>query len=95
MAAHPDTVAAFLRAYNEGQQIADTNRAQTEQSLVTHTQVSKIVAATMTLDTYPLVMDVPTMQRVANAMFEFGVTPGLKKPYDIADMIQSEPGEIK
>jgi NitT/TauT family transport system substrate-binding protein len=95
VAAHPDTVAAFLRAYNEGQQIADTNRAQTEQSLVTHTQVSKIVAATMTLDTYPLVMDVPTMQRVANAMFEFGVTPGLKKPYDIADMIQSEPGEIK
>ena len=49
----------------------------------------------MTLDTYPLVMDVPVMQRVANAMFEFGVTPGLKQPYDIADMIEPEPGEIK
>jgi NitT/TauT family transport system substrate-binding protein len=93
--AHPDTVAAFLRAYDEGQQIADTDRAPTEQSLVTHTEVSKLVAATMTLDTYPLVMDVPAMQRVANAMFEFGVTPDLKQPYDIADMIQPEPGEIK
>ena len=49
----------------------------------------------MTLDTYPLVMDVPVMQRVANAMFEFGVTPGLKQPYDIAQMIEPEKGEIK
>jgi NitT/TauT family transport system substrate-binding protein len=94
--AHPDTVAAFLRAYDEGQEIADTDRAQTEKSLVIHTQVSKLVAATMTLDTYPLVMDVPVMQRVANAMFEFGVNPThLKRPYDIAEMIEPEPGEIK
>ena len=92
---HPDTVAAFLRAYNEGQQIADTDRAAVEQALVIHTGVSKGVAATMTLDTYPLVMNVPVMQRVANAMLEFGVTPGLKRAYDIADMIQAEPGEIK
>jgi NitT/TauT family transport system substrate-binding protein len=92
---HPNTVAAFLRAYDEGQEIADTDRAATERSLVAHTGVSKLVAATMTLDTYPLVMDVPVMQRVANAMFEFGVTPGLKQPYDIADMIEPEPGEIK
>ena len=92
---HPDTVAAFLRAFKQGQQIADTNRAAAEKSLVLHTGVSKLVAATMTLDTYPLVMDVPVMQRVANAMFEFGVTPGLKQPYDIAEMIQPEPGEIK
>jgi NitT/TauT family transport system substrate-binding protein len=92
---HPDTVAAFMRAYDEGQQIADTDRAATEQALVINTHVTKLIAATMTLDTYPLVMAVPVMQRVPNAMFEFGVTPGLKKPYDIADMIQPEPGEIK
>jgi NitT/TauT family transport system substrate-binding protein len=92
---HPNTVAAFLRAYNEGQEIADTDRAATQKSLVTHTGVTKLVAATMTFDTYPLVLDVPVMQRVANAMFEFGVTPGLKQPYNIANMIQSEPGEIK
>jgi hypothetical protein len=50
------------------------------------------IAATMTLDTYPLVMDVPVMQRVADAMYEFGV---IGKTYNIADMIQPEPGEIK
>ena len=92
---HPNTVAAFLRALEEGQQIADSDRSAVEQALVIHTGVSKLVAATMTLDTYPLVMDVPVMQRVSDAMFEFGVTPGLKQPYDIANMIQPEPGEIK
>ena len=92
---HPNTVAAFLRAYNEGQEIADTDRAETEQALVINTHVSKLIAATMTLDNYPLVMDVPVMQRVADAMFEFGVTPNLKRPYSIANMIQPEPGEIK
>ena len=92
---HPDTVAAFLRAFQQGQQIADTDHAAAENALVLNTGVSKLVAATMTLDTYPLVMDVPVMQRVANAMFEFGVTPDLKQPYDIADMIQPEPGEIR
>lgn len=91
---HPNTVAAFLRAFQAGQQIADTDRASVEQALVTHTGVSKVVAATMTLDTYPLVMDVPVMQRVSNAMFEFGLTPGLKQPYNIANMVQPEPGEI-
>jgi len=62
---------------------------------VTHTGVSKVVAATMTLDTYPLSMDVPVMQRVSDAMFEFGLTPGLKQPYDMSGMIEPEYGEIK
>jgi NitT/TauT family transport system substrate-binding protein len=88
---HPKTVAAFLRAYQEGQQVADTDRAAVEQALVTHTGVTKVTAATMTLDTYPLVMDVPVMQRVADAMYEFGV---ISKRYKITEMIQQEPGEI-
>jgi NitT/TauT family transport system substrate-binding protein len=88
---NPKTVAAFLRAYQEGQQVADTDRAAVEQALVTHTGVTKEIAATMTLDTYPLVMDVPVMQRVADAMYEFGV---ITKPYEITKMIQQEPGEI-
>jgi NitT/TauT family transport system substrate-binding protein len=88
---NPDTIAAFLRAYNEGQQIADTDRSAVEKALVLHTGVSKLIAANMTLDSYPLAMDVPVMQRVPDAMFQFGV---LTKRYDIADMIQPEPGEL-
>ena len=52
---HPNTIAAFLRAYNEGQQIADTNRSAVETALVRYTGVSKLIAANMTLDTYPAV----------------------------------------
>jgi NitT/TauT family transport system substrate-binding protein len=88
---HPNTIAAFLEAYDQGQQIADTDRSEVEKVLVANTGVSKLVAANMTLDTYPLVMDVPVMQRVPDAMQEFGV---LTKHYSITDMIQPEPGEI-
>ncbi len=89
---HPNTVAAFLRAYNEGQQVADTNRAAVEAALVKNKVAPTAeIAATMTLDTYPLVMDVPVMQRVSDAMYQFGL---ISKQYDIANMIQQEPGEI-
>jgi NitT/TauT family transport system substrate-binding protein len=88
---HPKTIAAFLRAYKEGQQVADTDRAAVEAALVKHTGVTQELAATMTLDTYPLAMDVPVMQRVADAMYEFGV---IKKPYNIKNMIQQQPDTI-
>jgi NitT/TauT family transport system substrate-binding protein len=89
---HPNTVAAFLRAFNEGQQVADTDRAAVQTALEKNTQgLTPLVASTMTIDTYPLAMDVPVMQRVSDAMYEFGV---INKPYDIADMIQPEQGEV-
>jgi len=90
---HPKTVGAFLRAYQEGQQVADTDRAAVEKALVAHVPgLTQETAATMTLDTYPLVMDVPVMQRVSDAMYEFGV---INKPYDLTKMIQPEPDMIK
>jgi len=98
---HPNTVAAFLRAFQEGQQVADTNRAAVEQGVVQNTKnlgkaaTTPLQAATMTIDTYPLNMDVPVMQRVSDAMFEFGLEPGYKQPYDIMNMIQPEPGMIR
>ena len=97
---HPNTVAAFLRALEEGQQVADTNRAAVESALMDKANLTAafaatpLQAATMTLDTYPLEMDVPALQRVSDAMFEFGLEPGLTKPYQITSMIQPEPGEI-
>jgi NitT/TauT family transport system substrate-binding protein len=89
---HPDSVAAFLRAFQQGQQVADTDRQAVETALEKNTQgLTPVVAATMTLDTYPLVMDVPVMQRVSDAMYEFGV---IGKPFNIGSMIQPESGEI-
>lgn len=92
---HPNTVAAFLRAFQQGQQVADTNRDAVEQALLRNkVAATQVIAATMTIDSYPLTMDVPAMQRVSDAMYEFGLMPGFKQPYPITKMIQPEPGEI-
>jgi NitT/TauT family transport system substrate-binding protein len=91
---HPNTVAAFLRALSEGQQLADTDRQAVEQAMEKYTGIKPIVAATMAIDSYPLGIDVPQLQRVADSMFEFGLTPGAKHPFKINGMIQSEPGMI-
>jgi NitT/TauT family transport system substrate-binding protein len=89
---HPNTVAAFLRALEQGQQTADTDRAAVEQALVKNgVAPSAEIAATMSFPTYPLVMDVPVMQRVPDAMYEFGL---IGQRYNIADMIQPEKGEV-
>jgi NitT/TauT family transport system substrate-binding protein len=91
---HPDTVAAFLTALNQGQELADTDRSAVEAALEKYMDIQPIVAATMSIDSYPLEMDVPQLQRVADSMFEFGLTPGAKRPYQIINMIQPEPGLI-
>jgi NitT/TauT family transport system substrate-binding protein len=91
---HPSTVAAFLRALDEGQRLADTNRSAVESAMEEYTGIKPIVAATMAIDTYPLDMDVPQLQRVADSMFEFGLTGDANAPYKISKMIQREPGLI-
>jgi len=91
---HPETAAAFLRALNEGQQLADSDRQAVEQAMEQYADISPMAAATMSIDSYPLEIDVPELQRVADSMFEFGLTPGVKSPYQISQMIEPEPGMI-
>jgi NitT/TauT family transport system substrate-binding protein len=101
---NPNTVAAFLHALQEGQEVADTNRAQVESSLIKNTLLtngfnlpqSQRIASLLTLDTYPLAMDVPTIQRVADSMFQFGVDgKNIGRAYNVMNMIQPEPGMIR
>lgn len=92
---HPNTVAAFLKALNEGQQVADTDRSAVEAAMEKYMGIKPIIAATMAIDSYPLTMDVPQLQRVADSMFQFGLTPSTKTPYQISNMIQPEPGLIR
>ncbi|MGH3281433.1 MAG: ABC transporter substrate-binding protein [Trebonia sp.] len=87
---HPRTVAAFVKALDEGQRLADTDRSAVEAAMEKYVGIKPIVAATMAIDTYPLSMDVPQLQRVADSVYEFGLTPGAKRPYKISDMIQPE-----
>jgi NitT/TauT family transport system substrate-binding protein len=93
--AHPNTVAAFLRGLNEGQQLADTDRSAVETAMEKYMNISPLVADTMAIDTYPLEIDVPQLQRVADSMFEFGLTPTQHAPYQISNMIAAEPGLVR
>ena len=92
--AHPSTVAAFLRALGAGQELADTDRAAVEAAMEKYTGITPLVADTMAIDSYPLEMDVPQLQRVPDTMFQYGLTLGARSPYQIMNMIQPEPNLI-
>ena len=92
---HPSTVAAFLRALGAGQELADTDRAAVESAMEKYTGIAPLIADTMSIDSYPLEIDVPQLQRVADSMFQYGLTPGAKSPYQIMNMIQPEPNLIR
>jgi NitT/TauT family transport system substrate-binding protein len=93
--AHPSTVAAFLRALGAGQELADTDRAAVEAAMEKYTSITPLVADTMAIDSYPLELDVPQLQRVADSMFQYGLTGGAKSPYQIINMIAPEPNLIR
>jgi NitT/TauT family transport system substrate-binding protein len=72
---HPVTLAAFRAAFEQGQEIADTNRSAVEQAmeaLPSPFGLTKVQAAVMALDSYPLgAVDVTRLQRVADVMHQF------------------------
>jgi NitT/TauT family transport system substrate-binding protein len=92
---HPAAVAAFLRALGAGQQLADTDRAAVEAAMEKYTGITPLIADTMAIDSYPLEMDVPQLQRVPDTMFQYGLPSGARRPYQISDMIQPEPNLIR
>jgi NitT/TauT family transport system substrate-binding protein len=74
-ALHPAALVAFRAAFEQGQQIADTSRAAVEQAmeaLPAPLGVSKVTAALMALDSYPVgPVDTVRLQRVADVMRQF------------------------
>jgi NitT/TauT family transport system substrate-binding protein len=84
---YPHTLAAFYRALEEGQEIADTNRAAVEQAFEDLPMkpvplgVSKGTAAVVALDNYPYstgpvgTVDTVQLQRVADVMQQFLMIP--------------------
>jgi NitT/TauT family transport system substrate-binding protein len=85
---HPVELREFLTALEQGQQIADTNRAAVEQAMETLNgpqdgQVPSIIAAVMALNSYPIGIDTARLQRVADVMYQFGL---LRTRFDISQM---------
>lgn len=80
----PMTAAAFLRALNRGQQVADTSRPVVEQVLPRYIGITRQVAALVVTGNFPTGVDVVEIQRVADIMHQFGM---LKQPFNVAPMI--------
>ncbi|MBV9380571.1 MAG: ABC transporter substrate-binding protein [Streptosporangiaceae bacterium] len=88
-ARYPSTLAAFVKALEQGQQIADTSRPTVEQAFESlkgpqNGQVPPTIASVMALDTYPLGVDKPRLQRVADVMLQFGL---LKHAFNVSQML--------
>jgi NitT/TauT family transport system substrate-binding protein len=86
-AQHPTELAAFRAAFEQGQEIADTDRAAVEQameSLPSPLGVTRVTAALMALDSYPTgPVDVVRVQRVADVMRQFIGFP----TFDVGSMV--------
>jgi NitT/TauT family transport system substrate-binding protein len=87
---YPKTLAAFRRALEEGQQIADTNRTALEQAMEDLPMkpeplgVSQETAALMAVDNYPVgQVDSVRLQRVADVMSQFLGFPS----FNVASMV--------
>jgi len=78
-ALHPETLADFRAAFEQGQRIANTSRSAVEQAmeaLPAPFGLTKVQAAVMALDSYPLgQVDVTRLQRVADVMHQFLGSP--------------------
>jgi len=82
---YPKTAAAFLKALDEGQRIADTNPKAVERALVTYSKgVTPTQAAVMAVPSFPLNTDPVLIQRVADLMTQFGL---LQAKYNVRQMI--------
>lgn len=81
---YPKTVAAFTRALERGQEIADTSRAAVEKAVEAFLGMPSQTAALMSLPTFPLGVDRVRLQRVADAMQHFSL---LKQPFNVSQTI--------
>lgn len=81
---YPKTAAAFLRALEQGQAVADSDRAAVEGAAEAFLGVPAQTAAVMALPEFPLGVDRVRLQRVADEMRRFGL---LKQAFDAGQMI--------
>lgn len=93
---YPHTLAAFLDALRQGQQIADTDRLAVQtamEQLPSPYAVPPMIAAIMSVETYPLDttpdIDPTRIQRVADAMYRFHL---LTSPFQTGSMLGSPNG---
>jgi NitT/TauT family transport system substrate-binding protein len=76
--ANPNTLAAFERAYAQGQELADTDRAAVESAVEKFLGLPPLAASLISLPNFPTGVDAVRLQRLVDAMVRFGL---LSKQY--------------
>jgi NitT/TauT family transport system substrate-binding protein len=71
--ANPNTLAAFERAYAQGQELADTDRAAVETAVEKFLGLPPLAAALISLPNFPTGVDSVRLQRLVDAMVRFGL----------------------
>jgi len=83
---YPHTLAAFLRALSQGQEIADADRTAVELALGKYLQIPRQTAAFLSLPSFPTGVDPARLQRVVSAMLRFGLLPPTDDTFSITSM---------
>jgi NitT/TauT family transport system substrate-binding protein len=94
---NPETAAAFVRAIEEGQALATSDRPAVETAMAQSDQLPSRVTAAMALPGFPIgPVDETRIQRVATAMLQFGIlgtqyTNEVKRGTLVASMVAVAP----
>jgi NitT/TauT family transport system substrate-binding protein len=86
-AKYPETAAAFAKAVDEGQQIADTRRGTVENVLRHYLGLTPQTASVMSLGNYPVSVDPVPLERVGFLMQEYPAISGLARSVNVKDVI--------
>lgn len=84
---NPGTLRAFVAALEQGQEVADTDRTAVEHAAETFLQVNPETAALISLPDYPLSVTALELDRVEDAMAEFGLLPEKAKKFNASAML--------
>lgn len=88
---NPGTLQAFVSALDEGQQIADTDRAAVESAIEKQPlSVAKPIAAVIALPDFPTAIDPVRLQRVLNDMIQFGFLPKKDASFRVSSISYAE-----
>jgi NitT/TauT family transport system substrate-binding protein len=87
--ANPNTLAAFQRAYGQGQEIADTDRPAVEAAVEKFLGLTPIAAALVSLPDFPIGVDSTRLQRLVDAMIRFGLLPAKDADFKISSIIDN------
>ncbi|HEY3882397.1 MAG TPA: ABC transporter substrate-binding protein [Trebonia sp.] len=86
---NPNTLAAFERAYAQGQELADTDRAAVEAALEKFLGLPALAASLVSLPGFPTGVDSVRLQRLVDAMVRFGLLSKQYSTFKISSIIDN------